>query len=886
MDAINGFWKRLRAIVNKPRADRDLDEEIRTHIDLETEKNIKLGLTPDEARRRARIAFGGVEAMKEEHRDGRGTRWLEDLVGDTRYALRALSRAPVLAVTAIITLALGIGANTAIFSAVSAVILRPLPFTDAGRLMKLGEDNEEYHWRQADAAPANLLDWKDRVHAFQDVAAYTNFTPMSTLTGDGPPQLLRTNYVTGNFFSVLGVQAELGRTFTDDETWETNANVAMISHRMWRDQFASSPGIIGRTITLNGRSVQIIGVVPATYSFPGMDIDIWRNSQWDRADRAKVYFRRAHWLQVIARLRPGVTPEAANAEFQTVVKQLQTEYPATNAKMGAGMTPLHAALIGNTRRPLLVLLGAVAMLLLIACANVGNLLLTHAVGRDREVAVRLALGAGRGRIIRQALTESLVLSALGGAAGLALGWWATGALLALRPAALLPVTTVGLDWRVLAFVAAITTASGVLFGIAPALWSARRAPAESLKEGGRGGSAGHRMRRWGNVLVVGEVALALLLTVGAGLFIRSLWELQRVDPGFEPSGLMTAEIDLPGVRYDSVAKVVGFFGALGDRLRGLPGVQGVATASQLPLTGAPWSSDFAIEGAGPDGYGTNIVHREISAEYQPVMRVKLLAGRLFGPGDTRGSPNVVLINASLAKHYFANREPLGARIAFDRVPDAHSTWRTIVGVVGDERQEGPGAPSRDEVFAPFAQDLERGGASVIVRASGDPMALAPAIRSAVREMDPNLAITELRTMDTVAAKAVAQQRFLATMLLVFAGVGLLLSVVGVYGVMAQLAADRAREMGIRVALGARAGQVQWLVVRRGLRLVAIGVGVGLAAAVLATRAVSALLYGVGALDPLTFTLVPVLLVITALVATWLPARRASRADPVGVMRNG
>ncbi len=523
--------------------------------------------------------------------------------------------------------------------------------------------------------------------------------------------------------------------------------------------------------------------------------------------------------------------------------------------MGAGMTPLHDALIGATRRPLMVLLGAVALLLLIACANVGNLLLAHAASRDREVAVRLALGAGRGRIIRQALTESLVLSALGGVAGLALGWWATGALLALRPAGLLPVTDVTVSWGVLAYVVAITAVSGALFGIAPALWSARRMPADAMQEGGRGGTAGGRVRRWGSVLVAGEVALALLLTVGAGFFVRSLWHLNQVDPGFESAGLLTAQLDFPGVRYDSAAKVIRFLDGLGERMGALPGVQGTAYTTQLPLTSPPWSSDFSVEGTGGDRFGSNVVHREISPDYQRVMRVKLLQGRLLTPQDRKGTPLVLLINEAMAKRYFKDRDPIGVRVCFDRVPDANSTWRTIVGVVGSERQEGLAAEPREEFLAPFAQEAQS-TATLIMRASSDPLALVPALRSAVREMDPNLAISSVRTMDEVGAESVAQQRFLATMLLVFAGVGLLLSVVGVYGVMAQLAADRAREMGIRVALGARAGQVQWLVVRRGLRLVAIGVAIGLVSAIAPTRAVSALLYGVGALDPLTFTVVP------------------------------
>jgi len=885
MDALKGLAKRLRAIFRQRDADHDMDDEIRLHLELETEKNIALGMSAAEARRQAMIAFGGVERVKEDVRDGRGSRWLEDFAADVRYALRTLRRAPVLAATAIITLALGIGANTAIFSAVSAVVLRPLPFAEPGRLVRVGEDNEEYGWKQSDAAPANYLDWREQVSAFQDVAAYTVFRNILTLTGDHPPRLVNAQVVTGNYFSVLGVRPESGRTFTDDETWENGARVVMISHRLWRDQFGSRPEIIGRTVQLNGRAVQVIGVVPASYSFPGTDPDVWAPMRWDRNDRGKPWFRRAHWLTVVARLRPGVSMEQANASLQTVVSRLQKEYPATNAKMGAGMTPFHEALIGKTRRPLLVLLGAVALLLLIACANVGNLLLAHAASREREAAVRLALGAGRGRLVRQALAESLVLSTIGGAAGLVLGWWATGALLALRPEELLPVTDLGMSWTVLGYVAFVTTLSGVLFGIAPALWSARRAPAIALREGGRGGSLGARARRWGNALVVGEVALALLLTVGAGLFVRSFWKLQQVDPGFDTSGVLTAEIDLPGARYDSAAKVTGFFSELRERTAALPGVTSASLVSQLPLTSSSWSSDFSVEGEGGSNYGTNVVHREIGPEYPQVMRVRLLRGRLFTPQDRVGAPRVVLINEALARRYFRDRDPIGVRVCFDRVPDANSTWRTIVGVVGSERQEGLAGPPREEFLSPVAQD-PASDAILVLRTAGDPAALGPSVRRLVSAMDPDLLVQQLRTMREVSARSVAQQRFLATMLLVFAGVGLALAVVGVYGVMAQIAADREREMGIRLALGARAVQVQWLVVRRGLGLVAVGIGTGLAGAVVATSGVRALLFGVGAWDPATFVAVPLILAITAVIATWIPARRVSRADPVGALREG
>ena len=485
MRILKGTRLRLRALFAKSATDRDLDEEIRLHLELETDKNIRAGMRPGEARRQALLAFGGVEQTKERHRDGWGIRWIHELVADSRYALRVMRRNPVLAGAAIVTLALGIGANTAIFSAVNAVILRPLPFAHPDRLVMLWESNPEYGWRQETAAPANMLDWRAQVRGFQDVAAYADFDVPVTLSGAGAPRLLKGTLVTGNFFSVLGVPAETGRMLRDAETWDTGAHVAVISDRLWRNQFDRDPAIAGRSIVLNGRQVQIVGVAPPSFNYPSQDVDLWAPVRWNQADRDKASFRRAHWLRPIARLQPGVTLDEADAQLQIVVTRLQKQYPAINRVMGAGMTPLHAFLVRDTRQPLTLLLAAVALLLLIACANVGNLLLVQAAGRDREAAMRLTLGAGRWRLVRQALTESLMLSAMGGAAGLLLGWWGTQGLLALQPAGLLPVSDVGIDWRVLAYIVAATTASGLLFGTAPALWNSRRVPADVLREGGR-----------------------------------------------------------------------------------------------------------------------------------------------------------------------------------------------------------------------------------------------------------------------------------------------------------------------------------------------------------------------------------------------------------------
>ena len=885
MTAVKGLAVRLRALLRRRAANRELDEEIRFHIERETEKNIRSGMSPEEARRCALVAFGGVQRTREAHRDVRSLLWAEEFFADIRFALRSLRKSPTIAVAAILTLALGVGANTAIFSAVNAVILRPLPFPAPGRLMMLWEQNPEKGWYQQTVAPANYLDWKEQVAAFQDVAAYTDGAGSVTLTGEGAPRLLRAAQVTGNLFDVLRVRAEIGRTLRDAETWKTGAHVAVLSDRVWRDQFGGDAGIIGRTIQLDGQPLQVVGVLPSRFAFPSEDVDVWIPTAWDPANRAQVWFRRAHWLRAVARLDPGVSEQQANAQLQQVVERLKRQYPETNRVMGAGMTPLHQFLIGDTRLPLLVLLGAVALLLLIACANVGNLLLVQAAGREREAALRLALGAGRGRLVRQALTESLVLSVLGGAAGLVLGWWGTRALVALQPTGMLPVRDVSVSWSVLGYVLAITTASGLLFGIAPALWSGRRAPVEALKDGGRTGSDGRRMRQWGDALVIGEVALALLLTVGAGLLVHSFWRLQQVDPGFDPDGVLAVSLDLPGTRYDTDDKTLAFYDQLVQRVRTLSGVSEAAAVLQPPLTGTAWTSDFAVAGRPPGEYGTEIAHEVITPGYFHLMRIPVRSGRTFTAADRDGTAPVVIINDVLAARYFRGQRAVGQRITFDQVPDSNSVWRTIVGVVGSSHQTTLAVEPKIEVYVPAAQSGDNQTAmTVLARTTADPASLAPAMRRVVAEMDPNLAITHMRTMASVRSTSLARPRFLTTLLLVFAGVGLVLAVVGVYGVMAQLARRRTREMGIRIALGAQSSHVQWIVVRHGLRLVSVGVVIGAGAALVATRAMRALLYHVAPADPVTFIAVPIILAATAVVATWLPAMQANRADPASTLR--
>ena len=881
--ALKGLLVRMRAIARPRSADRELDEEIDFHIELETQKNLRLGLDRDEARRRALVAFGGVQRFREEHREVRGIGWMEELASDSRHALRTLRRSPVVAGAAILTLAIGLGATTAIFSAVNAVMLRPLPFPDPSRLVMLWESNPDRGWAQANIAPANMFDWREQVPAFADVAAYTAEGRI-TLTGDGPPRIVSGVSVTGTFFSVLGVRPRIGRAFTEEETWDEGAPIAIISDRLWREDFGSDPDILSRTIELEGVRRQIVGVMPPSFAFPSAATDAWMPVAWPRANRAQVWFRRAHFMRAVARVQAGVSIEQADAQLQQVVRRLQAEYPETNTNMGAGLTPLHEFLVGSTKRPLLVVLAAVGLLLAIACANVANLLLVRASEREREVALRLAIGAGRGRIVRQAMTESLVLSLLGGAAGVALGWWGTQALAALQPPRMLRVDDFPMDWRVLGFVFAVTTTSGLLFGIVPALWSARRQPGDALREGGRSGSQGRRSRRWSEGLAVAEVAIALLLTVGAGLLVRSYRELLRVDPGFDPTGTVAVSVNLPAARYGSGNDIQGFVDGLETRARALPGVEAAGVVSQLPLSGPDWTMDVIALGRSPLDYATDVALRSTSPGYFTAMRVPIVQGRGFGEQDRDQTERVAVINETFARAYFATGNPLGQRIALSRTADSTTVWWTIVGVVGDEHQRSLSERPKMEVHVPFAQ-RRRNDADLVVRTQGDPLAVAPAIRDIIAELDPRLAIQSIRSMDDIYASSLARERWFMTILLIFAGIGLLLAMVGIYGVLAQVARARTREIGIRIALGADGTQVRWLLVRHGLRLTGTGLVIGTVVALGATRWMDALLFGVATADARTFSTVAVLILLTGFVAAWVPARRASRADPVMALRD-
>ena len=876
---------RLRAFFAPARVRAELENELHFHMEEQARAYMREGLSAAEAARLARLKFGVMEATANPDSGDREANNAAELLRDIRYAARALWRDRGLAVAGVLTLALGIGATTAVFSAVNAVMLRELPFRDAARLVSVWEENPERGWYKNVAAPANMLDWRERVGAFESLAGYTDYLTNVTLLGQGEPRLLTSASITQNFTETLGVRLALGRGLDAGTDWQGGPRQVLISHRLWREQFRGDSSIIGRSISLGGSLPwQVAGVMPEGFALPSPTTDIWMPMLWSEQFRASAAFRRAHWLRTVARLKPGVSPAAANAELQTVVKQLQVEHPVLNSKMGAGITPIREWIVGDTRMPLLILLAAAGILLLIACVNVGNLLLVHSLGRSRDVSLRFALGATRARVARQALTESLVLSTIGGAAGFALAWVGARALLTLQPTGMLPVTDISLDHRVWLLALALTTLSGLVFGMAPALFATRQSPADALNSGGRA-IAGGGMRRWARQLVVAEVALAVMLTVGAGLLLRSYERLSKVPAGFDAEGVLTMTLSIPASRYDTATKVIAFYESLRQRLEALPGVDRAAAVTQLPATTSSWSSSMAVYGREPLPQ-TDILHREVLGDYFRVMRVPLISGRTFTDVDRVGTEPVVVVNDALVKEFFPNENPVGLRISFDRFPDSTSTWRTIVGVVGSERQGSLALPARPEIFAPVLQDWRRGYSMVARMHEGrDPITIAGPARQAVRELDSLLAVQDIRPMTQVHSQALSRERFIGVLVFVFATTGVLLALVGVFGVLAQLVQTRWREMGIRLALGAQRAQVRWMVVGHGARLLTIGTVAGLLAAALATRVLESLLFEVRPLDAATYAGVAALVTIAGTLAAWIPALRASRANPAVTLRS-
>ena len=806
---------------------------------------------------------------------------LHGLARDLAAAGRSLHRSPGHAVAVILTLALGIGANAAIFSVVRGVLLGAVPYPEPDRLLLLSESNVERGWTETQVAPANLLDWQERARSFSGMAAFEDYLDDWVLTGSGAPERVRRMGVVGDLFGVLGRPPALGRSFRPDETWG-EPSVVILSDDFWRRRLEGDPKVVGRALRLNGKPYTVIGVMDAAFSFWSDRTDVWTPIGWDPAAKAETWFRRAHWVRVVGRLAPGATLEGARGELAAIMADLERRYPETNRLMRAEARPLADWLVGDLRRPLLVLFAAVALVLLIACANVAHLQLARGAARRRETAVRGCLGASRWQLVRRSLVEALVLSLLGGVLGAGLAVLGTRWLVRLGETYLARGGSVGVDGMVLGFAALLTVATAVLSGLAPALRGARVDLESTLRADGRGGEsrAGMRARQR---LVAAELAFAVIVLVGALLLVRSLASLSKVDPGFEAVSVTTAAVRLPAASYPEQAHLAAFYDRFAGELAALPGVEAAALTRQLPLTVDGWSSDFAVEGRGREEYGIEVVHREVTSGYFGTLRVPLLAGEGFtGKEDPEGNP-VVLVNETLARKYFPGESPIGQRIAFDRYPDETSTWRTIVGVVGDERQASPARPPRPEIFAPLGQDTTR-GIYLVVRSSLPAATLVPSLRASLAVLDPDLPLADIRPMTEVVADSMARERFLLVLFALFAGLAVVLASLGVYGVTAEAAAARRREAGLRLAVGARAREVVALMLRRQLPAALAGVAAGLLGAYGLGRTMEGLLFGISSSDPASFGMAVGLLALVGLVAAWLPAHRLGRVDPLTVLR--
>ena len=797
---------------------------------------------------------------------------MDTLINDIRYGLRGLVKRPGFTVVALITLALGIGANTAIFSLINAVLIRPLPFPEPDRLVWTW-GNIRNGGNRASVSPLDYLDYRHENHTFEHFAAMTSAS--ANLTGGGEPERLAASAVTGNFFQALGVQPVLGRTFQLENEKSGSDQVVVLSYGLWQQRFAGDQAIINKKITLDDKSFDVIGVMPRDFDFPAA-VQIWLPLNFDVNPGMKQ--RKAHFLRPIGRLKAGVTLAQAQADTDIVARRLEAAYPESNTGWNLRLVSLREVIVGNVRSTLYILLGAVGFVLLIACANVANLLMAHAASRRREIALRSALGAGRLRIARQLITESVMLALFGGALGALLAIWGVQGLVALSGDSI-PVTAddVRIDLTVLLFTLVTSVVTGVLFGLAPALQTMRLNLSETLKEGGRTGEAGAR-NRTRSLLVIFETAVAVILLVGAGLLIKSLVRLQGTNPGFDSHNLVTMRIDLPRNKYGALEARSSFWEQFQSRVGAIPGVEAVGLVTELPLSGQPNDMPYTVEGrpVGSPNQAFDDDFRRINQDYFRAMHIPFLRGRNFTPQEVREGAKVMVVSESLVQQTFPNEEPLGKRL----IMSFGNTPFEIVGIVGDVRHPSLATAGLPTMYMPALE----AGENVVIRAPGDSGTIAAAVRRELRAIDPNQPIARVRTMDEWLARVVAAPRYQTTLLALFAALAMSLAGVGIYGVMSYSVNQRTREIGVRMALGARRWNVLRLVLRQGMGLVVIGVVIGLIGAVALTRVIGSLLFDVGARDPATFSGVAILLSAVAFIACIIPARRATKVDPMVALR--
>jgi len=867
---------RLRNLFRRNAVDNELDDELRFHFDRQVEKFVQSGLPLAEARRRARLTIGGHDQIREEYRDSSGVRFLETLAQDIRFAFRMLRKSPGFTTVAVLTLALGIGANTAIFSIVDTVLLDPLPFKNADRLVDL----TEYRPGALDSAGVSYPDyliWKQQNAVFEDTAAYFLINASNDIVLGGPSSTERTRYstVTNSFFTVLGVQPALGHGFSAADEVPGGAKVFLASDALWHGMFGGDPRAIGKTYVLDGENFTLVGVMPPGFDFP-RGCGVWVPTS--TLGTSGLQDRVSHPYHVLARLRPGVSLAQAEAQIEGIRQRLAKLYPKTGADWHVRAQPLLNEIIGNARASLLVLLGAVGFILLIACANVVNLMVARASAREREFAIRAALGAGRMRLLRQNLTEGLLIVGISVVLAVVFAKWGLALAVSLTSIHLPRMESFHLNLSVLAFLAATAALTTLLVGLVPAMEASRQDPQDSLCHGQRGGAIDRRSRRLRNWLVISEVALALLLLCGAGLMLRTFLQLNRVNPGFQTEHLLTMKIALPSGEYPRLDQTSAYLDRLLERLRALPGVQSVAAASTLPLSGeSDWGTFLIVGREAPDWTKASAASwRGVSVDYFRTLRIPLLRGREFTLADAKNQ-NAIIVNEAMAKKFWPRTDPIGHQV-LNR--DQRNPLQ-VIGVVADTKGTRLDADAQPEMYT-----LIRGFwyTFLVLRTNQDPASIVSDARAQVAALDSGVPVYQVATMDQLLSTSVAPQRFNLFLLSIFAALALTLAAIGIYGVLSFGVSRRTHEIGVRMALGAHPRDILRLIIQQGMKLVFIGIIFGIVVSIALTRFMSALLFQVSAVDPLTFAGVAVLLVLVALAACYIPARRAMRVDPMVALR--
>jgi predicted permease len=879
-----------------PAREAEIVEEFTQHLTDEYDAAINRGATEEEASHAVFQELNASDFLNRElerverrapanavipGREGKGN-ILADLGQDLRFGLRTLIKNLGFTIVAVIALALGIGANSAIFSVVNAILLRPLPYKGPDQLVVIWENATHLGFPKDTPSPANFLDWRQQSTVFEGMSAFAERS--FNLTGVGEPERLEGRRVSANLFDVLGVKPIIGRTFVAEED-QPGTKVVLLNESLWKRRFSSDPGVIGRAVNLNGEPYTVVGVLPHTVRLPTSGN--WRDQVWVPLafPSEEAASRSAHYLEVIARMKPGVTLPKAQAEMDTIAARLAQQYPETNTRIGAVVRPLHEEIVGKMKSPLLILLGAVAFVLLIACANVANLLLARAAVRQKEIALRLALGANRMRLTKQLLVESVLLSLVGGVVGLGLAYFGLNVLTRFIPHDVAQADTITIDAKVLLFTLAVAVITGLIFGLVPASQASHFNLNETLKEGGRDSGAGARGKRLRNSLVIAEVAISFILLVGAGLLINSFVHLRNLDPGFCADHLLALNVDLSEVKYPDTQRRTTFFAEVTRRVQTLPGVQSIAVAGNLPLTINGDSTFIAVEGIPdpPVDQWPDVIYRTVGHGYFATMGIPLVRGRDFNDQDTLDTTPVVVISEKTAKHYWPNEDPIGKRLKPGATTNT-TPWRTVIGVVKDVRQNDFIAEPKMQMYFSYRQMKDLVANALVVRTSVDPLSLGTSVRNAIWSVDKDQTVANIDSMEHIVAGAVARQRFSMLLLAIFAGLALALAAVGIYGVMSYSVAQQTREIGIRIALGAQRGDVLRMTVKEGLKLVGAGLLIGLISAFVLTRVMESLLFGISATDPGTFGIICVVLLLVAALASYIPALRATTVDPMVALR--